>query len=42
MEESYPNNRWQLQRLSRRLGKEIEGPMAAFARLHETAVAEAV
>ena|GEM_PF-6505681 len=40
MEKSYPKAHWQLQQLSRRLGKEIEGPMAALAKLRETAIAD--
>lgn len=40
MEKSYPKAHRQLQQLSRRLGKEIEGPMAAFVQLRETAIAD--
>jgi AhpD family alkylhydroperoxidase len=40
MEKSYPNFRWKLQALSRSIGKEIDRPMAAFAKLRETAVAD--
>lgn len=40
MEKSYPNCHWKLQQLSRRLGKESEGPMDTFAKLQGSAPAD--